>query len=223
MKNRTRRVASTVIVSALTALQSLASLTYEPYTFTTIAGKAGSAGTADGTGSAARFSKPDGMALDSAGNLYVVDQGNSTIRKMTAVGTNWVVTTLAGLGGSDANANPLHPGSVDATGNAARFNIPSGIVVDSEGNLYVADWGNSTIRKGYPALVITSSGPSFGFNGGQFGFDLTGPAGKVVVVEASTDLVSWLPLWTNTLASPLHFADPESGATSTRFYRGHTK
>jgi len=45
-----------------------------------------------------------------------------------------------------------------------------------------------------------------GFNGGQFGFDLTGQAGNGVVVEGSTDLVNWLPLWTNTLAGPLNFS-----------------
>ena len=88
----------------------------------------------------------------------------------------------------------------------------------------VVNTSNNTIRKGYPAnvpVVIVTSGPGFGFNGGQFGFNLTGPAGRLVVVEASTDLVSWLPLWTNTFAGALNFSDPQSGVYSNRFYRAH--
>ena len=66
---------------------------------TTLAGLAGNAGSADGTKSAARFNNPTGVAVDSAGNVYVADDGNDTIRKVTPVGANWEVTTLAGLGG----------------------------------------------------------------------------------------------------------------------------
>ena len=175
-------------------------------------------GSADGTGSAARFHYPYGVAVDSAGNVYVADAGNHTIRKVTATG---VVTTLGGLAGSF--------GSVDGTGSAARFGSyptccgyppgPYGVAVDGAGNVYVADTLNNTIRKGYLATVFLSSGPGFGFSGGQFGFILTGPAGQLAVVEASTDLVSWLPIWTNTIAGPLNFSDPQSDVHSNRFYR----
>jgi len=205
-------LAATALGGLLTAVNpALAQSIYTPYTFTTIAGSAGY-GSADGTGSAARFNYPFGIAVDSAGNLYVGDQLNYTIRKLTPVGTNWVVRTLAGLAGIS--------GSADGTGSAARFNFPFGLAVDSEGTLYVADEINNTIRQGYPAPMILSSGPGFGFNGGQFSFDLTGPSAHLVIVEASTDLSNWLPIWTNTFGtSALPFTDPQSGFYSQRFYR----
>jgi sugar lactone lactonase YvrE len=102
----------------------------------TLAGSAGRPGSANGTGLAALFNYPDGVAVDSAGNLYIADHGNDTIRKLTAAG---VVTTVAGIAGL--------PGSADGGGGAASFNGPTGIAVDPSGNLYVADAGNSTIRK----------------------------------------------------------------------------
>src|SRR5205823_1347511 len=120
----------------------------------TLAGLAGSAGRADGTNGAARFNFPFGVALDRAGNVYVADQGNSTIRKVAPVGTNWVVTTLAGLA---ANS-----GRVDGTGSDARFNTPWDVTVDSAGNIYVADGGNQMIRKATPVgtdwVVTTLAG-----------------------------------------------------------------
>src|SRR5881275_1428763 len=103
---------------------------------TTLAGTPGVHGSADGTGSAAQFWQPWGIAVDSAGIAYVADQANSTIRKITPAG---VVTTIAGAAGMF--------GSADGSGSAARFNAPDGIAVDSSGNLYVADTLNSTIRK----------------------------------------------------------------------------
>src|SRR5439155_26193298 len=129
-----------------------------------------------------------------------------------------VVTTLAGLPKFDVNGIPLG-GSADGTGSAARFAYPFGMAVDTAGNLYVADFGNHTIRKGFPARTIINSGSGFGFNVGQFGFNLTGPVGQSVVVEASGDLVSWLPLSTNIVVIDLNFSDPQSRAYSNRFYR----
>ena len=126
-KNRGYRRLGALFVLALTCHPSPAQTLYEPYTFTTLAGIAGH-GSVDGTGSAARFRYPCGVAVDSAGNVYVADTGNHTIRKVTPAG---VVTTLAGLAGSS--------GSADGTGSAARFNGPAGVAVDSAGNVYVAD------------------------------------------------------------------------------------
>src|SRR5438105_752819 len=112
---------------------------------TTLAGLAGNPGSADGTGSAARFNGPRGVATDSSGNVYVGDYGNHTIRKITPAG---VVTTLAGLAGN--------PGSADGTGSAARLFQPRGVATDSSGNVYVADSGNQTIRKIIPTGVVTT-------------------------------------------------------------------
>jgi hypothetical protein len=129
-----------------------------------------------------------------------------------------VFTTLAGLAGSS--------GSGDGTGSAARFSYPGGVAADSAGNVYVADTYNHTIRRGFAgnaAPVIVSSWPSFGFIGGQFGLNLAGPAGRVVMIDASTNMKTWLPLWTNTIGGgALYFSDPQSSTYPNRFYRAHT-
>lgn len=106
---------------------------------TTLAGLAGSDGSTDSTGSLARFFSPAGIAVDTLGNVFVADSGNHTVRKITSGG---VVTTLAGLTGNT--------GSADGTGSTARFFGPTGLAVDGAGHVYVADFGNNTIRKGVP-------------------------------------------------------------------------
>ena len=111
---------------------------------TTLAGTAGSFGNTDATGTAASFNFPTGLATDRTGNVYVADQDNSTIRKITPAGA---VTTLAGSSVT---------GNTDAPGAAARFLNPNGVAADSAGNVYVSDTLNSTIRKITPAGVVST-------------------------------------------------------------------
>jgi sugar lactone lactonase YvrE len=156
----------------------------------TLAGKAawfgtiGYPGSADGRGSAARFRNPEGVACDAAGNVYVADMGNATIRKITPAG---VVTPVAGKAG--------HHAIVDGTGSTARFYGPDAIVIDSAGNLYVTD--QPTIRKITPAGVVTTLAGQAGSGGSVDGTGSSAqfltpqgiacdPAGNVYVTDNFT-------------------------------------
>ena len=121
---------------------------------TTIAGQGSTAGTADGTGTAAQFSNPDGITTDGT-NLFVADRNNHTIRKIViATGQ---VTTLAGQAGIT--------GTADGTGSAAQFNQPAGITTDGT-NLYVTDRGNEIIRK---IVIATGQVTTFAGQANNFG------------------------------------------------------
>ncbi len=125
---------------------------------TTIAGLAGVTGSTDGTGTAARFNSPAGITLDGAGNLFVADTYNHTIRKVTPAG---VVTTVAGQAGTG--------GGADGTGSAAAFNYPSDVAADGSGNLYVADTNNHAIRMITSAGVVSTVAGSLGTAGSANG------------------------------------------------------
>jgi len=108
----------------------------------TLAGRPGVAGSADGLTTNARFNFPSGVAVDGEDNLYVTDRDNDTIRKITSRGE---VTTIGGLAGS--------AGSSDGAGPVARFSGPDGAALDTQGNIYVTDGRNNTIRKGVRRAV----------------------------------------------------------------------
>lgn len=109
----------------------------------TLAGN-GQIGFAQGVGSAAQFYGPQGVVKDASGNVYVADQGNNVIRKITPDGT---VSVFAGSGiaGYYNSTAPL----------SAQFRGPRGLAIDSKGNIYVADRDNNVIRKITPAGVVT--------------------------------------------------------------------
>lgn len=128
----------------------------------TIAGLAGSSGSGDGTNSDARFFNPQDVALDGHDNMYVTDIFNNTIRKISPIGTNWVVTTIAGQAGAP-------PAEADGIGTNALFYNPTDLAVDSNTNLYVTDSSGQTIRKITPVgtnwVVTTIAG--FPMTGGS--------------------------------------------------------
>ena len=133
-------------------------------TVSTLAGTAGQNGSVDGTGAEARFFFPAHIAFDGVENLYLAEYFNHTIRRITLAG---VVSTLAG--------SPGVSGSADGAGSAARFNNPNGVVVGPDGNIYVADRGNSTIRRITPGGVVTTLAGLAGATGSSDG---TGSAAR---------------------------------------------
>ena len=115
-------------------------------------------GSSDGLGTTARFNQPRGIAIDRDNNVYVADAGNHTIRKVTPTGN---VSTFAGLA--------TVRGSVDGSGTTARFSSPNGVAFDSQGNLFVADTGNHTIRKITADGTVSSIAGSAGVSGSTDG------------------------------------------------------
>jgi len=113
---------------------------------TTLAGSAGHAGAADGNGAAASFDGPAGVGVDSSGNVYVADANNNLIRRIEA---DAFVRTVAGTGAV---------GNIDGLTTAATFDTPGDIAIDPSGIVYVADSGNSTLRRIIPGV---DSAPSF--------------------------------------------------------------
>jgi uncharacterized protein (TIGR03437 family) len=145
---------------------SLSALEAQQYTISTIAGN-GTAGYSgdNGPGPAAQLAQPGSVAVDSKGNIYIADGNNHRIR-MISGGT---ITTVAG------NGTMGYSGDGAAATNA-QLNAPSGVAVDSSGNLYIADTGNNVIRKVAPGGTITTfagniqnngSGPGYGGDGGS--------------------------------------------------------
>jgi sugar lactone lactonase YvrE len=163
-----------LLILSLLAAGNLTRADSPLYRVTTLAGAVYDA-SVDGTGISARFSSPNGTAVDGAGNIYVADSGNHTVRKITPTG---VVTTLAGL--------PGVPGSSDGVGTTARFYSPNAVAVDGTGNVFVADVGNFTIRKITSAGVVTTFAGAAGQSGNVDG---TGASARFGFTSGKTGLV----------------------------------
>jgi gliding motility-associated-like protein len=144
---------------------------------TTFAGS-GTVGNLDGTGTAASFDTPEGIAIDAAGNLYVTDSKSGLLRVISPAGA---VTTLAG--------NAYYTGNDVGSGLGVSFDKPYGIAVDSHGNMFIADAGGNQIRKVTPAgLVYTFAGnktPGFADGPGSTALFNT-PAG--ITIDAADNL-----------------------------------
>jgi M6 family metalloprotease-like protein len=174
----------------------------------------GTSGSQDGTGTAARFFEPAGIAADILGNIYVADSDNGTIRKITQ---NAVVTTPVGQAGVG--------GATDGPLTNASFGSPQGIATDTSGNLYVADYANQTIRKiviGPPTTLPRFDGPVI--DNGTFRFVLDGPVGSNYFLLASSDMANWLSLSTNVVPTGgwLTIQDAITNQAR-RFYRASTQ
>lgn len=155
---------------------------------TTLAGAAGATGSSDGQGGSARFNVPQGITIDSSNSnnsqvvLYVADTGNDTVRKVVVTlgssGASAQVSTLAGSAGVI--------GASDGKGSAARFNQPYAVAVDGSGVVYVADTGNSIIRK------IDSAGTVTTFAGSMLQTSVSTTAGSSTssTVTSATNLIN---------------------------------
>jgi sugar lactone lactonase YvrE len=180
-------------------------------TVSTIAGLAGAWGSADGTNSAARFFQPQGIYAADAATLFVVDSGSQTLRKLSASGTNWVVSTVAGLPGT--------AGSADGTGPAAQFYFPAGVALDGAGYLYIGDSANNTIRttRVVPPLLQYSIAANQ--------LVLTWPAYLLDFVLESTGTLSpgalWTPLTNGIAAAGDNLVLTNNVGGAAAFYRLH--
>ena len=153
---------------------------------TTLGGKAGEMGTANGSSKVARFRAPRGITVDKAGNVYVCDAGNNTIRKITPNGT---VSLLAGNDAPPEVKTGETPGQSyvvkrfsDGKGSAAGFERPIGMTIEAGGALLVTDSGNGTLRRITPDGTVTTlaGSPRATLTGGGSAKFLRGPEGLAV-------------------------------------------
>jgi sugar lactone lactonase YvrE len=166
---------------------------------TTVAGNGSSGYSGDGSAATnASLNLPIGVAFDSSGNLYIADQNNERIREVHFAGSPTFALT-----------------NVSVT-NAGNYTVvitsPYGSVTSAVASLTV------TVPRTPPQII--ASGTNFGFATNQFGFNISGAFGQTIVVDGSTNLVDWTPLFTNTAGNiPFYFFDPVATNFPWRFYR----
>jgi sugar lactone lactonase YvrE len=151
---------------------------------TTIAGDAAGGYAGDGgAATSARLEQPQAVALDSSGNVYIADTGNNRIRKVTVL--TGVIATIAG------NGTAGYGGDGGAAINA-ELNFPSGVAVDSSGNVYIADAYNQRVRKltvstGKISTIAGNGIPGYtGNSGAATSAELSNPSG--VAVDSSGNI-----------------------------------
>ena len=199
--------------------------TTSPYKVTTIAGASGTATEVNNnTGTSARFNRPYGIDYDGSANLFVTDNGGSTIRKISTT-SPYKVTTMAGVSGTATEVN-------NTTGTSARFNGPAGVVYDGTSFLYVTDAGGNTIRKvgttgNFPVTTLAGSGTAGSGNGTGTGatfntpYGVTiDPSGNIVVADEGNNLIRSITTAgvVTTLAGSGTQAEADGVTTAAQFY-----
>ncbi|MDB6058661.1 MAG: repeat containing protein [Verrucomicrobiales bacterium] len=174
---------------------------------TTIVGKPGIWGDSDGLNDVARFFQPTSIVSAGGGILFVLDSGNQTLRQIAITGTNWNVTTIAGLSGA--------AGNIDGSGSSARTYFASGLALDSNGLLYLADTGNNTIRISslVPPRIHATGGAA------SLSWPISAPNYWVQTTSNVTDVTSW-----TTIAGPAaivgdRFVITNNSVSTPAFYR----
>lgn len=194
----------------------------------TVAGLPGTSGSATGAGASARFFNPTAIAIDAAeANLYVADTNNHAIRRIDIGDINApVVSTVAGSASSSA-VEGVGPGTANGAGSASRFRNPRGVLVDSSGNLYVADSGNHTIRlisdpNGSPTVTTplgsalaagsaNGNGTSARFNS-PVGLSLNAAGSVMYVADQGNHVIRAVALSTLAVTTPVGSAGIAGGA-----------
>jgi sugar lactone lactonase YvrE len=147
-----------------------------------------------GAATNAGLSFPSGVAVDANGNLFIADNGNNVIRKVSA---NGIISTVAGNGYGAPSSSGGYSGDGGAATNA-ELNNPSGVTVDACGNLFIADNGNNVIRKvaNYPAnqpsLIVNSISTN---NAGTYFVIVTSSSGSVTSSPAALTITGAAPQW----------------------------
>jgi streptogramin lyase len=134
------------VVNTQSSSVTIVGVTIPAGAINTVAGNYAAGGGDSGDGfqaTSAKLLNPLGVALDSAGNIYIADSANNVIRKVSAA--SGVISTVAGN-----NALPAGYSGDNGPPISAELNGPSGVVVDSAGNYYIADFANNVIRKVAP-------------------------------------------------------------------------
>jgi sugar lactone lactonase YvrE len=165
-----------------------------------------------GPATSAQLARPGGVALDRAGNLYIVDGFNHRIRKVTPDG---IITTIAGSGATTPSPSSMTPGGFSGDGGpatGAQLSYPRAVAVDGAGNLFIADSGNNRIRKISPDGIITTiaGNGAVGYSGdgglatrasfSGVGAVAVDSAGNVYVADSGNNAIRFL----RPVTEPLH-------------------